>query len=284
MPVYDQGYRSYAARAPLRRLRFWPITREALRSLAARKLVLVLLVVLVLAAWVPALAFLAYLYGVTQVPDLARQLPADGRVFGYFLQVQESFVFLMTIFAGAGLIANDLRTGGILIYLSRPLTLRDYLLGKLGALLALQLAVTLVPGVLLYLAALGLAPQLFARWQLAWIGPAVVLQSLLVTTTYSLVALALSSLVRSARAAGLLFFGGLTLLQFAAFVLRVTTRRPEALLLSPPALLNVVGSALFGVPERAHPHWGLALLLLALLAAAALFVLRARVRAVEVVQ
>ena len=31
MPIYDQGYRRYEARAPLHQIRFWPITREALR-------------------------------------------------------------------------------------------------------------------------------------------------------------------------------------------------------------------------------------------------------------
>ena len=33
MPIYDQGYRRYEARGPLRRVRFWPISREALRLL-----------------------------------------------------------------------------------------------------------------------------------------------------------------------------------------------------------------------------------------------------------
>ena len=46
--------------------------------------------------------------------------------------------------------ANDLRTGAILAYLSRPLTRRDYVLGKLLVPLLLNLAVTLVPGLLLY--------------------------------------------------------------------------------------------------------------------------------------
>ena len=57
---------------------------------------------------------------------------------------------LLSIFGGAGLVANDLRTGAILVYLSRPLTRRDYVLGKLRVLLALNLSVTLVPGPLLY--------------------------------------------------------------------------------------------------------------------------------------
>ena len=35
-------------------------------------------------------------------------------------------------------------------------------------------AVTLAPGLLLYVIALGLAPELFLKWSLAWIPPAVV--------------------------------------------------------------------------------------------------------------
>ena len=32
MPIYEQTYRRYEARAPLTQLRFWPITREAFGS------------------------------------------------------------------------------------------------------------------------------------------------------------------------------------------------------------------------------------------------------------
>ena len=37
MPIYEQTYRRYEARAPLRTVRFWPITREALRLILARR-------------------------------------------------------------------------------------------------------------------------------------------------------------------------------------------------------------------------------------------------------
>jgi ABC-2 type transport system permease protein len=281
MPVYEQGYRRYEARQPLRPLRFWPITREALRGLLAKKAFLLLLA----SAWLPALGFLVYLYVVTQFPEVGRQLPSDGRVFGRYLEAQQFFVLLSTVFAGAGLIAGDLRSGGILVYLSRPLTRRDYVLGKLGVLLCVQLFVTLVPGLLLYGAALALAPGHFARWELAWIGPGIVAQSLLTAFSFSLAALAVSSLVKSARAAGLLFFGGLMALGIVAGMLGAMSRRAEASLLSLPALLRTVGNALFGLSERGpRLPWSVALLALLLVGAGCLLILRARVRAVEVVR
>ena len=43
MPIYDQGYRRYEARRPLRKARFWPITREALRLVLSKRAFLGLL-------------------------------------------------------------------------------------------------------------------------------------------------------------------------------------------------------------------------------------------------
>src|SRR3990170_2104063 len=151
MPIYDQSYRRYEAREALRKVRFWPITREALRLILARRAFLGLLMI----AWVPFLARVIQVYVVTRFPEAGRVLPVDGRLFGEFLSQQTVFTLFLTVFGGAGLIANDLRTGAILVYLSRPLTQRDYVLGKLGVLLGLNLSVTLVPAVLLYAAAGG---------------------------------------------------------------------------------------------------------------------------------
>ena len=72
--------------------------------------------------------------------------------------------------------------------------------GKLGVLLALNLAVTLLPGLMLYLVALSLAPDLFWKWSLAWIAPAVVAQSLAISIVMSLVALAVGARPRGHQA------------------------------------------------------------------------------------
>ncbi len=280
MPIYDQGYRRYEARQPLRQVRFWPITREALRLILAKRAFLGLLVV----AWGPFLFRVIQVYVVTRFPEVGRVLPVNGTLFGEFLGQQVLFNLFLTIFGGAGLVANDLRTGAILVYLSRPLTRRDYVLGKLGVLLALNLSVTLVPAALLYLIALALAPEQFLTWSLAWIGPAVVLQSLVLSLVLSLVALAISSLSKSARVAGLAFFGLLFGLEIVRGVLRAVYDRPESALLSLQADLRTVGNALFGIQDRAYTvAWPWAVLVLAVVSLGCLAILRARVRAVEIV-
>ncbi len=127
MPIYDQGYRRYEARAPLRKARFWPITREALRLVLSKRAFLGLIA----AAFLPFVVRVIQIYIVTRFPEAGRILPVDGRLFGDFLNQQVGFTILLSIFGASGLVANDLRTGAILAYLSRPLTRRDYVLGKL---------------------------------------------------------------------------------------------------------------------------------------------------------
>ena len=281
MPIYEQTYRRHEARGPLRRVRFWPITREALRLVLARRWFLALLV----AAWLPFVVQVIRIYVVTRFPEANRILPVDGRLFGELLAWQAFFTMFITIFGAAGLVANDLRTGAILVYLSRPLTRRDYVIGKLGVPLLLNLSATLAPGLALYAVALALAPDLFWKWDLAWIAPAVAAQSFAVSVVMSLVALAVSSLSRSARVAGLGFFGLLMGLEVARGILYAFYRRPETALLSLQADLRSLGVTLFGLTDRSVSlPWAYAAGILIAVSIGSLLVLRSRVRAVEIVQ
>ncbi|MCL4818821.1 MAG: ABC transporter permease subunit [Vicinamibacteria bacterium] len=281
MPIYDQRYRRYEARNPLRELRFWPITREALKLVIARRAFLLLLLV----AWVPFIARTIQVYVVTRFPEAGRVLPVDGRLFGEFLSGQLGFALLVSVFGGAGLIANDLRTGAILVYLSRPLTRADYILGKLSALLSLNLFVTLAPALMLWIVAVSLAPEQFATLKLLWLPPAIVLHALVIGLAMGLMALAVSSLSKSARVAGLAFAGLFIGLEIARGVLRGMFRTPETGLVSLQGNLHALGNALFGIQHRFfNQPWPLAALALLVMAALSLWVLRARVRAVEVVQ
>jgi len=280
MPIYDQGYRRYEGRSPLHQIRFWPITREALRLILAKRAFLGLLAV----SFVPFVVRVIQIYVVTRFPEAGRVLPIDGRLYGDFLNQQIGFTILLSIFGASGLVANDLRTGAILVYLSRPLTRRDYIAGKLLVPLSLNLAVTLVPGLLLYLVGLALAPEQYLKWDLVWIAPAVVLHALAVSLVVSLVVLAISSLSRSARVAGLGFVGLVFGLEMVRLILQNGFNRREAVLLSLQADLQAIGVALFGVVDRQLDiFWAWPLLVLVAVAFSCLAILRSRVRAVEIV-
>ena len=280
MPIYDQSYRRYEARAPLHQIRFWPITREALRLILAKRAFLGLLAV----SFLPFVVRAIQIYIVTRFPEAGRVLPIDGRLFGDFLNQQIGFTILLSIFGASGLIANDLRTGAILVYLSRPLTQRDYIAGKLLVPLSLNLAVTLVPGLVLYLVGLALAPEQYLKWSLAWIAPAIVAHAVAVSVVVSLVVLAISSLSRSARVAGLAFVGLIFGLEMIRLVLQNAFDLKQAVLMSLQADLQSLGVTLFGVVNRQLDiFWGWPLLVLAVVSLGCLAILRSRVRAVEIV-
>jgi ABC-type transport system involved in multi-copper enzyme maturation permease subunit len=265
-------------------VRFWPITREALRLILSKRAFLGLLVM----GWLPFIGFVIYVWALTQFGQVAEgmtsALPRGGAVFAQFFKWQMLLGLLLTTFGGAGLVANDLRTGAILVYLSRPLTRRDYVIGKLAVLLAINLFVTLAPGLLLYGVALALAPAHFLRWDLAWLGPAVALHAVVLSLALSLPALAVSSLSRSARVAGLAFFGVLMGLDLVSGIVGAIGRWPATILFSIQACVNALGDALLGAPRDSALPWIYPALVLAAVGLASLAVLRSRVRAVEIVR
>ena len=72
-------------------------------------------------AWLPFVVRAVQIYVVHQLPAGARCSPPTAETFRQFLEQQDFFVFIVTIYVGAGLIANDRRANALQIYLSKPL-------------------------------------------------------------------------------------------------------------------------------------------------------------------
>ena len=62
-------------------------------------------------------------------------MPIDGDFFAAFLSVQGAFAFLFTAYAGPGLISPDLSNNALPLYLCRPISRTEYVLGKMAVLL-----------------------------------------------------------------------------------------------------------------------------------------------------
>ncbi len=279
MPIHDQSYRRYEARAPLSPWRAWPIAREALRAVLHRRV----LVPLALLAWAPLVVRAVQIVLVTRVPEMGRVLPVDVRLFGEFQGLQLHLAVFLSILTGAGLVADDLRTGGVLLVLSRAIAPRDYVAGKLAALTLVNLGVTLAPALALYAAAVGLAPTQFLRLDLVWLPFAILLDGLVLALTVSLLTIAASSLTERAWAAGLGLLAGLLGLDLVQVTLLGGFGLRLAALLSPLGALRLFGGALFGAAGLTPCHGLLALVAVLALGAAAVLVLRSRIRAVEIV-
>ena len=71
------------------------------------------------------------IYVAANFPQAAFLAPT-AETFREFLDQQDIFVFFVTVYVGAGLIANDRRANALQIYLSKPLTRAEYIVGKLA--------------------------------------------------------------------------------------------------------------------------------------------------------
>src|SRR5712664_571926 len=189
MPIHDQGYRRYGgSKAPLGQ--GWTvIARAGIRSMFAKRAFLGLL----LLAWFPFFVRAVQFYAAANLPQAAMLAPSAD-TFRQFLDQQATFVFFVTVYVGAGLIANDRRANALQIYLSKPLTRVEYVTGKLITLLVFLVGVTWLPAMLLLLLQIMFAGSLtFVRSNL-FLFPAITLFALIQVLVAAFSVLALSSL------------------------------------------------------------------------------------------
>jgi ABC-2 type transport system permease protein len=218
----------------------------------------------------------------TNFPQVAL-LAVTAETFRSFLEYQGIFVFFVTVYAGAGLIANDRRANALQIYLSKPLTRVEYVAGKAATLVVLLLVVTWVPAMLLLLVQILLAGSVQFVRQNLFLFPAITVFALVQVLLATFTMLALSSLSKSSRFVGVMFAGIVLFTDAIQGMFWALTRASGASLISPTASLNQVGDIIFRKAPRYDTPWVLSLLVILLLMAVSAWVLERRVRGVEVV-
>jgi ABC-2 type transport system permease protein len=135
----------------------------------------------------------------------------DNMFFFRFISVQGVLAFLMTAFAGPGLISPDLANGALPLYFCRPFSRAEYVLGKSSVLGILLSQITWIPGVVLFAIQSSFAGARWG-WENLWIVASLILGSLIWIAILSLLAMALSAWVKWRVVAGALllavmFFG-----------------------------------------------------------------------------
>ena len=278
MPIHSEGYRPYlGTRQPSGRS-WLVITAAGVRSIITKRLFLGLLLV----AWIPFLVRSVQIYAAVNFPQ-ASFLDVSPKTFRDFLDQQGLFVFFITVWVGAGLIANDLRSNALQIYLSKPLTRAEYVAGKLGILLFFLLLVTWIPALLLLLVQVSLAGSVRFLSSNLFLIPAITLVSFLLALLSAFTMLALSSFSKSARFVAITYAGLFFFTQALFGVVVGATGRTSFSWVSPSGSINQIGDVIFRLaPRYETPVLG-SVAAVAVLIGLSIFVLRRRVRAVEVV-
>jgi ABC-2 type transport system permease protein len=198
MAVYEHLYRAYEGESQSAWSRFMVIPRYALRDVFKSKL---LTSVFILCFIYPLIAaILVYLrhnanaLALLQI-NIRELLPIDASFFRTFLEVQGSFAFILTVLVAPPLISRDLANNALPLYLCRPLSRLEYVLGKMTVVAVLLSLVTWIPGLLIFFFQASLAGFTWL-WANLWMVWAIFFGSMIWIILLSLLALAVSSLLK----------------------------------------------------------------------------------------
>ena len=278
MPIHDQGYRRYAGGRDAKGQAWLVIARAGIRNMVSKRLFLGLLLV----AYAPFLVRSVMLYVSTSFSQAAFLAPT-AQTFREFLEQQSIFVFFITIYVGAGLIANDRRANALQIYLSKPLTRLEYVAGKAATLAVFLLAATWVPALLLLVLQVMFAGSFAFIQKNAFLFPAITVYSFLQVILATLSMLALSSLSKSPRFVGIMYAGVIFFTDAVFGMLKYVVRVSSASIVSPTQSLAQLGDVIFRVPPRNDTPVILSLTVVVLMVVASILILEKRIRGVEVV-
>ncbi len=198
MAVYKRRYNAYSGSLTPEWSRFFVLTRYAFGDLFKSRFFVILLIL----SLVPILLFASYIFVANNktVQLLMQVRSADlfkveAQYFVIIMTVQTHAAFLLNCWVGPVLIAGDLTNGALPLFLSRPFSRADYVLGKFAVLGLLLSAVTWVPCLLLFSLQAGLARNGWI-WSHLWMIVPIVLCSAIWILMLSLLSLAVSAWVK----------------------------------------------------------------------------------------
>ncbi|HZB45320.1 MAG TPA: hypothetical protein VE360_08755 [Pyrinomonadaceae bacterium] len=306
MAVYENTYRRYEARLTPEWSRFLVIPRYALRDVFGSKFFTALFCLCFIYPLVAAI--LIYLHhnanaiALMQI-DVRELLPINASFFQYFVEVQGWLAFILTVLVGPALVSRDLANNGLPLYLCRPFSRAEYVLGKMAVLVILLSLVTWVPGLLLFLLQAYLEG---AGWfaSNSWMAGAIFVGSMIWIVLLSLLSLAISAWVRWRVVASGALLGVFFIPSAFGQVVNGLLITRMGNLISPAALIKNIWRGLFGhftrevgrfniedawgrgiadVVLREPPLWA-CWLVIALVCLACLWLLSRKVRAYEVIK
>jgi len=252
MAVYEQTYKPYKGKLTPEWSRFLIIPHHTLRGVFNSILFTVFYVI----CFIPLLveAVLIYLrHNVTALTIMnlnARQLiPVDGSFFQTFVVVQGCLAFVVALLVGPPLVSRDLRNNALPLYLCRPFSRTEYVMGKMSVLLILLSWITWVPQLLMFLFQSYLEGFTWFRDNL-WIASAIIISGLVWILLLALLSQTISALVKwRIVASGVML--GLVIIPYAfAGIVNVLFLTRWANIINLPGLMWNITAGLFGTFDR----------------------------------
>ena len=285
MAVYRRSYRPYSGTLTPAWSRFLVLFRYSRRNLFRSKIqtgffVLCFfwpIVCLVMIYLAHSASFLAKLGVPSQLISI------DNMFFFRLMSVQGVLSFLMTAFAGPGLISPDLANGALPLYFCRPFSRAEYILGKSSVLGILLSEITWIPGIILFIIQTSFAGASWA-WNNLWIAGSLIAGSLIWIAVLSMLAMALSAWVKWRVVAGALLLAVMFFGSGFAQAINAVLRIDSGHFFDIGYLMAVVWTSLFRIETSLAISASQAWIAILLYCSVCLWLLMRKVRAYEVIR
>jgi ABC-type transport system involved in multi-copper enzyme maturation permease subunit len=287
--IREKGYSHWDGQLAERRYPWWPITRTGIQLAFKRKAFRFIFA----GAFMPAFVALGGIYVSERLEDFKAIIRSNQALLNinpnYFKIFLTSnfllfFIILVLVFAAAGLIADDLKHNSLQLYFSRPLSKKDYLLGKMSVVAFFVLALTALPWLVVLVFKLIFAGSFKFFLDYPWLPLSILGYSALLTVFFAFYVLLLSALSKNTRYVMILVFATYLFSDVLFGILFETFRKPAMALFSIRANLQQVGAFLFRqkLPFAVPAVWSFAVLAGVCILSA--FVLSRKIRGVEVIK
>jgi ABC-2 type transport system permease protein len=205
----------------------------------------------------------------------------NGNWFLNFLFSQGVLAGLLTAFVGPSLIAPDLTNGALSVYLSRPFSRAEYIVGKGSVLGALIVSITLIPALVLFAVQSSLKGFAWFADNIFIAGGSLVI-CLIMTAVFILLGLAMSAWVRWRIVAGALILGVFAAGKGFGAVVNTIMRTEAGYYLDIQHMLMALGGSLMqsAAPDEPVSVFG-ACLALAIVCALLLLLINRKLRVCE---
>jgi ABC-2 type transport system permease protein len=289
--VYKRTYKVYDGALTPSWSRFLVLSRYSASSLFQSRL----FTGATLACMSPVLAGAAYIYFIhssTAQLVLGMHFSSSEHIdsvwFWGFLQSGFWLALLLTLWAAPGMMSRDFANHAVQLYLSRPLSRTEYLLGKISTVVGLLSCITWVPGLLLFCLQAQLEGHGWGREHL-WLMGSIFIGCFLWISVIALLAMAVSVWVKWKIAASSMMLAVFLLLPVLGEAINTILNTQWGKLLSVPYVMILIWSHLFRLPKdfidgfhyAAVPLWSAWATVLSI-CVACLLLLNRRLRAREV--
>lgn len=223
-PIYDLSYRHYDGPMGSARGRWWAIARAGCAEALKKK---GLWVLMALSGWYYMILMITvFVFEQMMAANPMANVNNEAKQFFQRIVWKDQFLLgfsfaqlpylVMAIMIGAGCIANDNKANALLVYLSKPCTKLDYLIGKwMGIFLPLLLMMA-IPTLFFYLYGLAAYTDYGFFKSDPWLFLKIIIVLPLAAAVHSSLILGISSLFNQSRMAGATYAGIYFLTNFAS--------------------------------------------------------------------